>query len=211
MIIKKINSKIDCINNIIKSEIENTIYNSSEFTIQYKIIAYKSIFNLLDRCPEKMIPYLYSNSRSGKLQSKLFQEYISLLEESLPFSFKKKGKEIRVESLFDANLFDGVSVFDEVISSKLEIKNSTKEFYIGGRKSAYTKPFYLGKILNIINVNDSQSLMNNILEYSFNKIKMKNISPGINVRVMHLRIPPHYQMGGMVYINRARKKIVESL
>ena len=38
---------------------------------------------------------------------------------------------------------------------------------------------------------------------------MKNVKPGTEVSVSHLRIPPHYQMGAMVYINRARKIIID--
>jgi hypothetical protein len=52
-------------------------------------------------------------------------------------------------------------------------------------------------------------LLDKVTEYSFSKIKMKDIDPGTEVIVTHLRIPPHYQMGGMVYINRVRKKIID--
>ena len=51
--------------------------------------------------------------------------------------------------------------------------------------------------------------MHHVKDYSFSKIRMQDISPGMEVIVTHLRVPPHYQMGGMVYINRIRKKIVD--
>jgi hypothetical protein len=95
------------------------------------------------------------------------------------------------------------------VNDKLEIKNNTKEFYIGGRKAVYTQPYYIGKLLNVIDKTTKKSLISNVSDYSFSKIRIKDIKPGTEVNVTHLRIPPHYQMGGMVYINRIRKRIVE--
>jgi hypothetical protein len=48
-----------------------------------------------------------------------------------------------------------------------------------------------------------------VTEYTFSKIKVQDIVPGTEVIVTHLRVPPHYQMGGMVYVNRVRKKIID--
>jgi hypothetical protein len=51
--------------------------------------------------------------------------------------------------------------------------------------------------------------MSAVKDYSFSKIRVQDIEPGTPVTVTHLRVPPHYQMGGMAYVNRIRKKIVE--
>jgi hypothetical protein len=111
----------------------------------------------------------------------------------------------------DANLgiFDEISIFDGIVNDKLVIKNETKDFYIGGRKSTYAKPYYIGKLLNIIERGSKKTLLSNVKEYTFSKIYMQDIRPGTLVTVTHLRVPPHYQMGGMTYVNRIRKKIVE--
>jgi hypothetical protein len=106
-------------------------------------------------------------------------------------------------------LFDGISIFDGVVTDKLSIKNGTKEFYIGGRKATYAKPFYIGKLLNVIETKTKNTLIHLVKEYSFSRIRMQGIAPGTLVTVTHLRVPPHYQMGGMVYVNRVRKKIVD--
>lgn len=206
-----VENKINVLREVIESQKSTVNYSSSDFTIPHKILTYKAFDNLVVKFPTEMIGYLLEDSRSGGFQHKLFQEYIKLLEESLPFSYKKGKKIYRVESLLDENikLFDGISTFEEVISTKLDIKNSTKEFYIGGRKASYSKPFYIGKILSVIDKNTEKSLNDQIVEYSFSKIKMRDVSPGTLVTVTHLRVPPHYQMGGMVYVNRVRKKIVE--
>lgn len=206
-----LNNKIKVLKEVIETQNNNVPYSSSDFTVKHKYLVYESFNNLLEKYPSEMVPYLLEGSRSGGFQHKIFQEYIKLLENSLPFSFKKGNKEYKVESLLDENLsiFDGISVFDALVSNKLDIKNETKEFYIGGRKASITKPYYIGKLLNIIDSKTKNSLMNKVIEYSFSKIKMTDIAPGTEVVITHLRVPPHYQMCGMVHINRIRKKIVD--
>lgn len=200
----------ELLNKIIDSQSASVPYHGSQFTLVHKVSAYQAFKNLLNKFPMEMVDYLVHQSRSGGFQSKIFQEYVRLLEESFPFCYKKEKKVYRVNSLLDPNLniFDGISVFEALVSDKLEIKNNTKEFYIGGRKAAYAKPFYIGKLLNIIDKNTKQPLINNVKNYSFSKINMTGIASGTEVIVTHLRIPPHYQMGGMTYINRVRENIV---
>jgi hypothetical protein len=196
---------------IIESQKNNSPYKSYGSTLHHKYLCYQAYANILDKYPEQLTNYLLNNSRTGGFQSKLFQEYIRLLEQSLPFSIKKENKYHVISSLLDPNLnlFDGISEFTATVNQKLEIKNNTQEFYIGGRKGSIAEPFYMGKILSIIDKNTSQCYMENIIEYSFSTIKLKNIKPETVVIVSHLRIPPHYQMNGMVYINRIRKSIID--
>lgn len=204
-------NKIKIITDVISQQQNIIPYNSSDFTSKHKLLVYQSISNLLSKYPQEMIDYLLYQSRSGGFQHKIFQEYIKLLERELPFSFKKNNKIYKIESLLDdqLGLFDGISIFDGIVSDKLEVKNDTQEIYIGGRKATYVKPFYIGKLINVINKYNNESLIDNVIEYTFSKLKMKDILPGTEVSVVHLRIPPHYQMGGMVYVNRIRKKIVD--
>jgi hypothetical protein len=208
---ENLQQNLSILKEVIESQSNNVPYSGSEITAKHKILVYQAFSNLLGRYPEEMVDYLLNNSRSGGFQHKIFQEYILLLEKALPYSFKKNNKMYRINSLLDENLclFDGISVFDEIVSDKLEIKNKTQEFYIGGRKASYTKPYYIGKLLNVADKINKTSLLSQVVEYSFSKIKMKDIVPGTEVTVTHLRVPPHYQMGGMVYINRIRKKIID--
>jgi ribosomal protein L37AE/L43A/DNA-directed RNA polymerase subunit RPC12/RpoP len=203
--------KISTLNEVIESQSNSILYSSSDFTIKHKLFTYQAFSNLISKYPNDMVDYLINNSRSGGFQHKIFQEYVRLLEASLPFVFKKNGKLYKVSSLLDDNMcvFDGISTFEAIVNDKNEIKNNTQEFYIGGRKAAYTKPYYMGKLLSVIDKKTNESLFDHVKEYSFSKIYLKNISPGSKVEVTHLRIPPHYQMGGMVYVNRIRKKIIE--
>jgi len=208
---EELQNKVISLREIIESQ-KNTIpYSSSDSTIIHKNLAYQAFDNLIKNFPAEMVSYLLETSRSGGFQHKVFQEYIRLLEGSLPFSFKKNKQTYKVETLLDdnMNLFDGISSFEAIISDKLSIKNNTKEFYIGGRKASYTKPYYIGKLLSVSEKYTKKSLMDCVKEYSFSKIKMSGVPVGTEVIVTHLRVPPHYQMGGMVYINRVRKRIVD--
>ena len=209
---EELQKKVDLIKEIIETQSNNTAYSSSDFTVRHKQCVYQAFNNLLDQYPEDMVDYLLNNTDSHMgFQHKIFQEYIALLEQSLPFVVFKNKKPIRIDNLLDSNLclFDGISVFDGIVNDKLAIKNETKEFYIGGRKASYTKPYYIGKLLNIIRRDTKAPLLEFVKEYSFSKIRMRDVKPGTLVTVTHLRVPPHYQMGGMAYVNRIRKKIVE--
>ncbi len=203
--------EVNLIRKIIESEIQNIEYNSCDFTILHKRLAYNAFLNLLDKYKYLLCDYLISGSRSGGFQSKAFHEYVKLLENSIPFSYRKGDKNYIIDSLLNDNLniFDGISSFEEIVSDKLIVKNSTEEFYIGGRKGAISEQFYIGKLLEIIDKKSNKSLIDNVIDYSFSKIKLFDVKPGTEVIVSHLRIPPHYQMGGMVYINRARKQIAK--
>lgn len=200
--------KVKIIKEVIESQKNTILYNSSESTIKHKEYVYIAFMNLLNKYPVDMINYLLEDSRTGGFQHKIFQEYISLLEDSLPIHFKKNGSIIKIDSLLDPHLglFDGISIFIGTVNNGI-IKNNTSEYYIGGRKASYSCPFYIGKLLSL-SLNE-KDIMNNVIEYTFNKIKVKDIPNGSNVKVSHLRVPPHYQMGGMVHVNRIRKKIVD--
>ena len=209
---EELQEKVDAIQEIIETQSNNAAYSSADATVRHKQCVYQAFSNLLHRHPEEMTAYLLSNSDSHMgFQHKVFQEYVSLLEKMLPFSIYKHKKPIKVDSLLDENLclFDGISVFDGIVNDKLTIKNETKEFYIGGRKAAYAKPFYIGKLLSVIQRDTKAPLIQHVKDYSFSRIRMRDIKPGTLVTVTHLRVPPHYTMGGMSYVNRIRKKIVE--
>lgn len=208
---EELDSKVKLIRDVIDYQSNNVPYSSSDFTVKHKLLVYQAFENLLAQYPLEMVGYLLNQTRSGGFQHKAFQEYIRLLEEVLPYTIKKGNKLHKIETLLDNNLclFDGVSTFEALANANLEIKNNTQEFYIGGRKAAYTKPYYIGKLLNVLDKKTKEPLLLKVVEYSFSKIKMKDIDPGTEVIVTHLRVPPHYQMGGMVYVNRVRKKIID--
>lgn len=204
-------NKLSILRGVIDSQRNSLAYNSADYTLKHKMCVYEAFGNLLKKNPQDMVDYLLNNSRSGGFQHRVFQEYVRIMEESMPFSFKKGNQVVRVESLLDDNLglFEGISVYEEIVTDKNSIKNSTQEFYIGGRKGSIARPYYIGKLLSVVDKNTKIPLTEKVVSYSFSKIKVRDIAPGTTVIVTHLRVPPHYQMGGMVYINRIRKKIVD--
>lgn len=204
-------STINTIQQIIEYQSNNLAFTKYNFTLVHKLSVYKAFASLLNQKPDDMKNYLLG-SRTGGFQHKVFQEYIRILEQSLPFTIKKNNKVEVVDSLLNKHLciFDGISNFNSIIKNFC-VKNNTTEFYIGGRKGSYTKPFYIGKVLNVIDLNSNKSITDKVVEYSFSKIIFKDIEDNTPVRISHLRIPPHYQMGGMVYVNRVRKSIVDQI
>lgn len=194
---------------IIISQRDSSIYSSIDYTHKQKYSIYQAFINVYNKHPQEMENYLLNNSRSGGFQCKIFQEFISILESNIPYSFKSNSKFYKVESLLDCNLnlFDGISEFEGVINDRLTIKNNTQELYISGNTGAITEKFYIGKLLSIFDLN-KKSFMKHVTKYSFSKIVMKDIKPQ-TVIVTHLRTWPHYQMGGMAHLNRIRKKIVD--
>jgi hypothetical protein len=202
------------LNECIESQINLLHYKSNESTLTSKLCMYQAFKNIIEKFPDEMISYLVLLNRNVRMQHKIFQEFIRLLEEKIPFSFKKNGKYYDVNSLLDENLciFDGISEFKTVVDEKFEIPNLTDELYVGSRKGSYCRPYYIGKVVEVIDIDSGKTITDSIKEYSFFKIVMQeNIKPGTNVQVKHLRIPPHYQMGGMVYLNRIRRAIVDKV
>lgn len=205
--------KFKILNEVIDQQINTHHWDNLKFTIKYKVFVYQAFKNILNKYPIEMVSYLLDNSRSGGFQHKIFQEFIYILEQNFPISLKKDGKIYQISSLLDENLslFEGISNFTATVNDKCCIKNNTIELYIGGRTGAYVKPYYIGKLLNIVELESKNPIMHHVQEYSFSKIKLKDIAPNTNVTVTHLRIPPHYQMGGMVYVNRVRKIIIDKV
>jgi hypothetical protein len=196
--------------NIIETQSNSAHYFSYGFTAHHKTMCYRAFHNLLQQYPKDMVGYLLGNLRSGGFQHKIFQEYIRLLESSLPFTLQRNRELYQVKSLLDPylGLFDGISIFESNVSNNGIIKNGTTENYVGGRKSSIIRPYYIGKLLNIIDIDTKESLLSKVKEYTFSIIKT-DILPNTRVSISHLRIPPHYQMGGMTYVNRVRAKIVK--
>jgi hypothetical protein len=196
---------------ILRDQMVAIPYEGIDETSMHKRCIYQAFINFLDRDPDKLISYLTSSSRYYGMQHKLFQEYVSLLESKIPFSFSKNGERYWINSLLDdrLNVFDGLSIFDACVSDTKCVKNMTKEFYIGARAGYHSRPYYIGKLLDVVDLETELSIKYDVSEYSFSKIKLDRSLPGCKVRVSHLRIVPHYQAAAMSILNRIRKRIVE--
>jgi hypothetical protein len=204
----QLSEKAQSIINVIQAQKQKIYFSNSESTLKQKSLIYDAFEILLKQNSELMCNYLIDNSRSGGFQNLIFKTYVSLLEKDLPFFILKNKKRIKIESLLDDELsiFDGISEFEsKVINDK--IRNQTNEIYIG----KVSKPYYIGKLLSLNDVVTGESYMKNVVNYTFNYIKTKDVPSLTNVKIKHLRVKPHYQLGAMSYINRIRKSIIEDL
>ncbi len=180
-----------------------------------KQLMYQAYLNILERQPEDMIAYLAHLKHAGDLpiQSQIFQEFIRLIENALPFKIEKHGTEIEVLSLLDPylDLFLGMSKFVATIRSNRTIPNNTSEIYVGGRQMRDFGPCFIGFLCNVID-DKSNDLTKKVEHYTFSHIKMNNeVEPGTIVSVTHFRIPSHYEMLGLVSLQRTRRRIVDSV
>jgi len=182
-----------------------------------KVLMYEAFKNVLNEYPADMVSYLAHCNNGGGLaiQARVFQNFVELVENSLPIEVYHKGKVVEIYSIQDPrlDLFAGFSEFESTVRPDGIIPNCTKEVYIGSRKGINHGRCFIGQLVEIQAIDaDNQSLMDFVDFYTFSQIKMKDdVPPGIRVRVKHFRILSHYEMQGLVYLQRIRRKIVDSV
>jgi hypothetical protein len=201
---------ISPIQNILDRIQEDVIYKSHSSTIPVKTAAIEAFQYISIKYQKEFLEYLTESTRYG-FQHKLFQAFTNALEKKLPYVIFKKKKPITVDNLLHEQLsiFTKIASFDGVVDEKLTVVNNTSDYYTSNR-SVKSAPLYIGKLLSIDDVNNN-SLINHVVDYTFHGVKLQNIPPYTRVTVSHLAIPPHYQMGGLVYLNRLRQEIAETL
>lgn len=176
-------------------------------------LMHQAFCNMFDRYPEEMVSYLVHRKHSGEqpVQARIFQEFVRLVENELPFTLVKNGQQYEVESLLDPqlDLFLGVSEFETDVREGGVIPNCTNEIYIGGRKMRDFGPCFIGLLIRL-DASYGVSLMHRVKCYTFSQIRT-TLEPGMPVKVTHYRIPSHYEMNGLVPLQRIRRKIVDSV
>jgi hypothetical protein len=169
-----------------------------------------------------MVSYLVHRKQSADfpIQAKIFQEYVRLMQNALPCTIIRGNKEYEIVSLMDPNisLFEGISVFDAAVRSDHTIPNNTVETYTGGRKFKDYGPCFIGLVIDVIDrrtkdaESEGKSIRDKVTDYSFVQIKVSDdVSPGTPVTVKHYRMASHYEMGSLVYLQRIRKRLVDSV
>ena len=206
---------MNILTSVISDQVNGVKRTNSSSTMMQKLLMYEAYQRMIKKYPEDMISYLVHQKQNADfpLQARVFQEYSHLMEDSLPYEIRN-GKDIYdVVSLTDPNiqLFSGISEFDATIRHDYTIPNNTTETYTGGREFKCYGPCFIGMLIDIYDIEREISIKNHVDNYSFVQIKMKRlVSPGTRVKVKHFRIIPHYEMGSLVYLQRIRKKIVDS-
>jgi hypothetical protein len=178
-----------------------------------KYSMYQAFELLLEQDPAGMIGYLIHGKSIGErpIQSLIFQTYIELIENKLPFKlFDEEGKLVEVFSLLDSglNLFLGTSEYGTYVRESGLVSNNTHEIFVGAKCNG---PCFIGFLCDITDDN-GKSLLKEVEYYTFSNIKMKSTVPqNTPVHVVHFRIPPHYEMYSLVNLQRTRKCIVTSI
>lgn len=208
-----IEKDFDLLKNVISEQKNQIKISNPAGTLVQKTLMYQAYENILDKFPIEMIGYLvHLKIEYGlNIQSKIFQEYVSLIENELPFSIKKNGKTIDLLSLTDSNLalFLGKSEYEATVNGNT-IPNFTKEIYVGGRNFKNYGPCFIGRLIDVIDIDNNISLLKHVTEYNFSSIIINNIKPNTKVLVKHYRIHSHYEMGHLVFVQAIRKLIVDS-
>ena len=208
-------NELEVLKSVIDSQIERIRRNESIERGRQKLLMYEAYQSMVKRFPEEMVSYLVHRKHSGApIQSRIFQEYVRNIENALPFTITQGGCAVEVCSLLDPNLglFLGVSEFEAAVKSDKTIPNNTIETYTGGRKLKFFGPCFIGLLTEVEDLQTGESLFDQVDSYTFVQIKMKdNVPSGTQVKVTHFRIPSHYEMGGLVYLQRIRRKVVDSV
>lgn len=207
------NDNYQLVESAINDRLNYYLYISNiDYTRYHKVSMLESFNNILKNDSQSMIDYLLLQSKSCKIQNKIYKNYISNLESKITISFKKKKCQYFIKSLLDPNLgiFSGISKFDATINNGI-IQNGTNEIYVGSRSGYYSQPYYIGKLLDVIEISSNKSVLDKVKDYNFTKIFIDKSLDGMKVNVTHLMIPPHYNIGGMSYLNRIRSELSDIL
>lgn len=178
-----------------------------------KYSMYQAFDFLLEQDPAGMIGYLIHGKSLGErpIQSLIFQKYIQLIENRLPLHIvDDDGNLTEIFSLLDPalNLFLGMSEYEAYVRESGLISNNTYEIFVGAKCNG---PCFIGHLCDVQD-GDGNSLLSEVEYYTFSNIKMKSTVPqNTPVKVIHFRIPPHYEMYSLVNLQRVRRKIVDSI
>jgi hypothetical protein len=209
--------ELDVILQVIEDQKSFINRTSSTYTKMQKLIMYEAYESMLKQFPEEMISYLAHRKQVSHfpIQAKIFQEYVKIIENALPFDIVQGNKIIPITSLTDENLklFTGISEFEAIVDCNYQIPNKTTETYTGSNKFKFYGKCFIGSVIDVIDMKTNESIKNNILNYAFSHINMipGSIPVGSRVFVKHFRIPSHYEIGSLTFLQRIRRNIVDSV
>jgi ribosomal protein L37AE/L43A len=175
---------------------------------------YDAFLSMLHKNEQDMIRYLvHEGLGNSPIQCKIIQEYIAVIEKNMPIEIIKKADPHTIYSLMadELGLFLGISEFESVVTDNMYLVNNTKEEYVGGRNFKNFGPCFIGYVIALKDAETDACYMNNMDNYTFNKIYMKDVKPGTNIKVTHFRIASHYDMGPLIPLQKVRKKVVDSI
>jgi hypothetical protein len=212
----KFENELKVLLSVIDDQLKRVERTNSKATSTQKRIMYKAFKKMVNMFPVEMVGYLvYRKQKSDfPIQAKIFQVYAELVENYMPFTITKGGVDIDIFDVTspDLSLFNGVSEYESKVRDNNTIPNETKEEYIGGRNFKNYGPCFIGKIIDIIDTKTGKSIKDDVASHSFSQINMnKTVEPGTAVKVIHYRILSHYEIDSLVFLQRTRRAVVDSV
>jgi len=201
---------------VIDEQVKSIKRINSSSTMMQKLLMYQAYQNMLEQFPEEMISYLVHRKQAAEfpIQSRIFQEYAKLMQESLPFTIERDFGEYTVYDLLDPQLqlFSGKSEFETEVQYDHSIPNKTIETYVGGTSFKDYGPCFIGSLIDVVDKNTGFSIKDKVKNYTFSQINMTDeVLYNTPVTVKHFRIKSHYEIGSLVYLQRIRKRIVDGV
>ena len=210
----QISDEFMVLSSVIDEQVKLVKKMNSSSTMMQKLLMYEAYGEILKKYPREAFAYLVHRKciAEHSIQASVFQEYVKLVEDSLPCTVVSSGKSFEIVSLTDPMLllFSGVSEYSTVVKYDGSIPNETLEHYFGSRNLTDYGPSFIGKIINLTGAG-GENYLDKIERYDFNLIQTRDIKPGTLVTVKHYRMPSHYEIGALAYLQRTRKKIVDKV
>lgn len=205
----------DVLMSVINGQITRVERMNNFGSFKNKLHMYYAFREMTEKYPEDMVNYLcfLRQNSDFPIQSTIFQKFVEITENALPFTIPRDGEEVEIFSVVDPELGifkDGISTFDAEVDQNHLIPNKTIETYTGSRQLRCFGPCFIGLINDVIDKKTGLSLKKKIKRYSFVSIEI-DCPVGIEVTVTHYRIPSHYEMGSLVALQRIRRSIVDRL
>lgn len=200
------------VKNVLLSQQKGLVNTTTSATLLQKQMMYQAFLNILEKMPYEMTAYLAHQKNVSKtpLQCQIFQEYADLIIDCLPFDIIKGKNKYEIIDPCDPklSLFLGISNYIAKVGNDGIIPNLTNETYIGGKNLKDYGPCFLGKLISI--KSNDIDYTENVEYYTFNEIKT-NLIAGQEVEVKHFRIPSHYEMHSLVFLQRIRRAVVDKV
>ena len=185
--------------------------------IPIKACMFDAFLNTLEAYPDEMINYLTSGGQLGNvcIQSILFQEFASLINDILPLTVYSKGDEIYIDNPLDErlHLYNGIREFNSFIDANLQIKKRMQNKIVNDVSVPDNEDSFLGMLVSVKDTNGND-LINYVDAHTFTSIKMLNCEeaiPGTDVFVKYYSIQASYTLGSMIHLQRIKRKIKDSI
>jgi hypothetical protein len=167
-------------------------FSSHDYTLIIKNCIFEAL-NFFIKQDYKEMKLFFTERYYGSMQSKIIQKAITILNNSIPYSYVKGGKRSTINNIFDLKLFTYVESKEEIINNKIIVKNA-EQYVFNGQTDP--QPYYIGKLI---------SCSCEVKSYSFHHIKVNSNDNFADI--VFIGITPNYQSGLLYLLNRLKKEI----